>query len=433
MQDGESLYQPIRPALDLGLPYMPARVDADYLLWPRLPHLFPTSFPGVQTGRDLDLIDIDLPRLEQRIQAYFNPILSDDAVRAIAPSLMTSSSDYDASATRKYLLQRGVASGYFARYCYQPFDTRYIYWHPETKLLDRKREELFTASRAGNIFLTSRQKAERQNEGTPFYITRDLPDRHLTRPGSICFPLTRNGFTSQGLGLFSQATMTADRSATNLSSAAHAYLASLGIVDSNTDAETANLLWMHTLAIGYSPAYLTENAGALRQDWPRVPLPGTAELLRASAALGRQVTALLDTEHPVPGVTSGRLRPELQTIGIISRVGGGPLNPSAGDLAVTAGWGHAGKGGVTMPGKGKVDQRAYTPDELTALRSGASTPPTKLQTFFFGVRIAKSVHRRFVHSTFQTRGDYTPIRATQCTNVVRSDLEYGSTRNTMLT
>ena len=33
----------------------------------------------------------------------------------------------------------------------------------------------------------------------------------------------------------------------------------------------------------------------------------------------------------------------------------------------------------------------------------------------------KSLHRRFVHSTFQTRGDYTPTRATQCANVVWSD------------
>jgi hypothetical protein len=118
--------------------------------------------------------------------------------------------------------------------------------------------------------------------------------------------------------------------------------------------------------------YRTENAGALRQDWPRVPLPSTAELLRASAALGRQVAALLDTEQPVPGVTSGAIRPELRAVGIVMRVGGGALNPAAGDLAVTAGWGHAGKGGVTMPGKGKVEQRAYTPDERAAIGSGAS-------------------------------------------------------------
>jgi hypothetical protein len=35
----------------------------------------------------------------------------------------------------------------------------------------------------------------------------------------------------------------------------------------------------------------------------------------------------------------------------------------------------------------------------------------------------KSDHRRFVHSVFQTRGDYTLTRAPQCANVVWSDLE----------
>jgi hypothetical protein len=37
MQDGESLYQPVRPTLDLGLPYMPTRVDVDYFSWPFYP------------------------------------------------------------------------------------------------------------------------------------------------------------------------------------------------------------------------------------------------------------------------------------------------------------------------------------------------------------------------------------------------------------
>ena len=59
---------------------------------------------------------------------------------------------------------------------------------------------------------------------------------------------------------------------------------------------------MHALAIGYSPAYLTENADGIRQDWPRIPLPDTKEALLASAALGRQIAALLDTEHDVGAV-----------------------------------------------------------------------------------------------------------------------------------
>ena len=63
---------------------------------------------------------------------------------------------------------------------------------------------------------------------------------------------------------------------------------------------------MHALAIGYSPAYLAENADGIRRDWPRIPLPDSRKALEASAALGRQVAALLDTEADVPGVTAGR-------------------------------------------------------------------------------------------------------------------------------
>jgi len=158
----------------------------------------------------------------------------------------------------------------------------------------------------------------------------------------------------------------------NLSPVARAYLANLGIEDPDADAETAALLWMHALAVGYSPAYLAENADGLRADWPRIPLPDTADALHASAALGRQVAALLDTEADVPDVTSGTPAPELKTVAVIARVGGGSLQPEAGDLKVTTGWGHAGQGGVTMPGRGKSAERPYTGDESAALARGAA-------------------------------------------------------------
>jgi hypothetical protein len=77
-------------------------------------------------------------------------------------------------------------------------------------------------------------------------------------------------------------------------------------------------------------------------------------LLQASAALGQQIAALLDTETPVPGVTAGKIRAELKSIAVFQRVDGKPANPDSGDLDLTAGWGHGGKDGVTMPGKGRL-------------------------------------------------------------------------------
>lgn len=125
------------------------------------------------------------------------------------------------------------------------------------------------------------------------------------------------------------------------------------------------------LAIGYSPAYLTENTDGIRQDWPRIPLPDSKDLLLALAALGRQIASLLDTETavgaPLVGALRGRAQgPPLQDIAVPTRVGGGQLD-DAKDFAVTAGWGHGGKGGITMPGKGRIIERDFTEQERAAV------------------------------------------------------------------
>ena len=90
-------------------------------------------------------------------------------------------------------------------------------------------------------------------------------------------------------------------------------------------------------------------------------------MLLASAALGRKIAALLDTETPFDvgaplGVPWVGQAPPLQKIGVPARVDGKALDETK-DLAVTAGWGHAGKDGVTMPGKGRLIERDYTSEE----------------------------------------------------------------------
>jgi hypothetical protein len=149
----------------------------------------------------------------------------------------------------------------------------------------------------------------------------------------------------------------------NLTDAALQYLSSVGLPNEGEP------LFYHALAVLHAPDYAEENSGALRQDWPRIPLPDTPDALLHSAALGRRVAALLDTETALAGVTSGAVRPELRTLGVVSRVGGGNLAED--DLALTVGWGHAGKGGVTMPAKGRSIPRDYTPEELVAFQEGA--------------------------------------------------------------
>jgi hypothetical protein len=73
---------------------------------------------------------------------------------------------------------------------------------------------------------------------------------------------------------------------------------------------------------------------------------------------------LLDTEIPVQGVTTGEIRPELLKIAVITKTGGGALHPN--EFAMRAGWGHFGKGGAIMPGRGKTVLRPVQPGELVA-------------------------------------------------------------------
>jgi hypothetical protein len=86
--------------------------------------------------------------------------------------------------------------------------------------------------------------------------------------------------------------------------------------------------------------------------------------------LGKRVAALLDTEAVVGGVTTGTPATELAAIGLISKVGGGSVDPAAGELDVTADWGREAKGSVCMPGKGKLVTRPFLEEETKAL-SGA--------------------------------------------------------------
>jgi len=346
-----SAYRVLVPSVELGLPLKPMRVSSSYMSWPRLVDLLTWSSPGVKTSRDQALVDGDDTVLAERMRRYFDSGVEEADAAGVAPALFLASARFHPGATRRLLLSRGFESGSITRYAYRPFDDRWVYWHPETKLLDEKREPLFRLAKRGTVFMTTRQKAERQLEGSPFYVTRHLADWHLTRPGSVCVPMQG----PKAEGLFSVEGIVSAR-----------VLEYFGdVVGADTEA-----LWLHALAVGHSPDYLMENAGALRQDYPRIPMPQSIDALSASAVVGSRVLRLLDTEtdRPWAAEAAGNL---LKTLGVLGSVDSRSLN-SATDLSVTAHWGIAGQGGITMPSTGKLTERAYTAGERAAIAEAAT-------------------------------------------------------------
>jgi predicted helicase len=365
VQDGESLYQQITPSLDLGLPFLADKVNRDYFAWPQLPDLFPESFPGVKTSRDDVVVDIDRECLVERMKQYFDAEISHEEMGRIAPAAITNTARFSADATRDHLRERGLLPENIVRYCYRPLDRRWLYWEPETKLLDEKRAEYFPHVMEGNSFLFTTGRT-RKSVFEPALFCSILCDLNAMDSGARGFPLyLKEGATNKRLPTdedLRDPRILPDGTRLNITEQLIEYLARIGTV------ANAGSVFYHALAIVHASAYRAENAGNLRHDWPRIPLPDSKEALLASAALGKRIAALLDTETPFLTPASGRQASETQAVQKIAAfsVPAGTTLDEAKHFAVTAGWGHAGQGRVTMPGKGKIVERDYNPAERDA-------------------------------------------------------------------
>ena len=369
-----ALYGSIEPVRPLGLPFAPVAVNPDWFDWPEVPDLFPTSFPGVQTGRDVFLIDTDLDRLKARISDYFDVDISHEQIARFHPRVMQDTARFDARAVRDTLLKRGGPneSG-FVRYTYRPFDNRWLYWEEETKLLREKSPRYPPHVFAGNFWLILQKKA-RPDLSSPL-TTSILGDLNQMNSGVFGVPC----WLSETLAAGSDA-----GKRPNLTASARRYLQRLGLGVEN--------LFHHVLAVLHDPAYNTMNADALRAEGPRIALPHWTELsartrareidlagkvaeatetLAAYAARGRNLAALLDPDTPVPGVTTGQLRPEIAAIAVPATTYG--RNMLGDDFGLTAAWGHFGSGQAVMPGQGHAVERDYAGSERAALGAGLET------------------------------------------------------------
>ena len=355
----ENRYASASPTHANRYSFQPQDVSAAYSEWPKITDLCaePPS-NGLMEKRGGALIDCDREKLEERMRLYHDKSLDWDAYRLASATLTGEWARFDARKARARALDAGFRNEQIVRYAVRPFDTRWCYYSDARPIWNEPRPALWAQSFEGNSFLLTRMRCTASPEGFPISFSKCLSDDHYIIPDAVAVPfLLRHPATSM---------FASHQTDGNLSQLASEYLRSMGL---GISPESAASLWMHTLAIGYSPVYLEENADGIRQDWPRIPLTSSLEQFKVSAGLGQRVADLLETEKPVAGITAGALRPELRGVAGLRRIDGKPLNVEE-DLQLTAGWGHAGKEGVTMPGRGKLVSRERTTKELSDLAQG---------------------------------------------------------------
>lgn len=364
--EAEPTYTSLTQAPALGNPFAHRIHTVNYISWPRLPELLPVAFAGVKTSRDPVVVDVDHSRLLDRMAIYLDSTKSDEYVLAELPVAMTDAPRFNAKETRKYLtdyraaeillatqsgseisveqLNRNLTRAHIERYCYRPFDVRWLYWESHTKLLDEKREDYWHARLRNGISIISAQNSRRTYDAP--YVTSVLTSLHvLEKGGASVFPLQFRKDSLFGPEAIND----------NID---------VDIAGRYPGDGNAHKLFFHTLGIMHTPQYRNENAGALLSDWPRIPLPATADLLAHSATLGRRLAELLDAESSINLAADWSFLSALKL----------PQNPNLEEaLKLTAGWGSRGQGNTVMPGRGKSNQRKWTATERDRLATLAAT------------------------------------------------------------
>jgi hypothetical protein len=339
---------------------------------------------GLQEMRRNRLIDADKGKLEAVIAAYLDPKRSTAQLAAAGIGPTEPGGRFDPDVARARLLHAGSDAVEIRRYAFQPLDTRWCAWTAVRPVWNEPRPELVRHIAAYNSAFITRMIAERPHEQLPALVSCALPDYHLLRPNVVAFPFMLNGPAQAGSDdLLSLSGVQSGRC--NLAPSVLAYLSSRAVRDPDINPEAAALVWYHALAVCCAPAYLSDNGEAIRQGWPRIPLPGSADLLATSAQLGAQVAALLDPDVPVPGVTQGTPRPELAGIAVPSTAPGATR-----DWALTA-WGHRTEKGVTMPGRGRTDERAYASGEAAAASQAALLGATTRDVWMNGASFWRNI------------------------------------------
>ncbi len=317
-------------------------------VWTSLPSMCRVPpIPTLLEKRGGTLFDLDRAALKQRMVAYFDPAKTIDQLRTVVPGLTQPMDGKDPTRIRNRALHvehEQFESDRLVPLTLRPFDQGWAYLAQTSGIWNRNRPELQHVLPDAGGFLVTRNAEVALPYGIPTYWTSFYAADRAMDEHAYAIPIVEN---------------LSGAPRPNISAAVEEWLDSIGLP---ATLATARQVWSHALAMTYSPAWLEEARDAIRQNWPLIPLPGNAATLAVSAALGERVAALLALDTPVEGVTMGRLLPELATIAV-------PVTePGASRNWTLLGWGSRTAGGVTMPGRGRTDERAWSPAEAACER-----------------------------------------------------------------
>ena len=313
------------PPFHLLEPFDDAGTGA-YYEWPAINEVMAVNVTGIVTARDGFVIDFEPSALLDRIETFVDNRLSDTQVKKrlglkenYAWRVAAARRDLRSATKRKRL------ADFITKILYRPFDERLIFWHPSVVWRPRTEAMPHMIAEENVGFITTRQtKDEWGALATSTIIAHKTCSAYDI---NSLFPLyLYPGVGKADLSLFSRWSKGKDGRTPNLGSGFVAQLADAVelrfVSDGRGDLRKTFgpedvLAWIY--AVFYSRRYRERYEALLKLDFPRVPLPGSADLFRKLAEAGHDLLALHLLESPKTGkrITSyaGPRNPEVGRVG----------------------------------------------------------------------------------------------------------------------
>ncbi len=258
----------------------------EYQVFPRLSELMPVNSTGVKTHRDHFALAFDLNVIKERIEKFRDRSVSDREIGTCFD--LTDTDAWRLSAKRKSLAAKTDWERFIALTIHRPFDSKWIYYHPDIVELPRSEVMQNLLPRGSRNLAICFTRNLREPWKYHAFVTRDLVHKDALSTLDTCYAAPLFVSPQTGLNLL-------QGFEPNLSKTGREWLKKLGL---EIDEGNLQHLISYFYAILFSPAYGSRYAEFLKIDFPRLPLTRNLELFRALARLGGELTALHLLESP---------------------------------------------------------------------------------------------------------------------------------------
>lgn len=239
----------------------------------RLTDIFRLHSTGIKTHRDHFAIDFDLKSLQQRIGEFRDLTIPDDEIRR--RYALEDTRDWKLRESRQKLAHDPNWQAHFYQCLYRPFDTRWIYYSPT--VIERPRDEVMRHLIGGqNLALISVRQHTQADEWALVGVSDKLTE--------CCAISNKTGEINYVFPLY---LLTQDGREPNLH---EKFLQALRAVMDREPTPEEVLAYIY--AVLHAPSYQQRYTPFLRYDYPRVPLPASAEQFVRLASLGQHLIEL---------------------------------------------------------------------------------------------------------------------------------------------